>query len=85
MGEAEDLKDRTMRVEIDLPNPDGILKDGMYGRAIIELEPPSKNFTIPASCLIEQNAKGEGEVYVVKDGKVKRSADPRGQGRRAAR
>ncbi len=72
MGEAEDLKDRTMRVEIDLPNPDGILKDGMYGRAIIELEPPSKNFTIPASCLIEQNAKGEGGVYVVKDGKVKR-------------
>jgi len=72
MAEAEDLKDRTMRVEIDLPNPDGVLKDGMYGRAIIELEPPSKNFTIPASCLIDQNERGEGQVYVVKDGKVTR-------------
>jgi len=72
MAEAEDLKDRTMRVEIDLPNPDGALKDGMYGRAIIELEPPSKNFTIPASCLIDQNERGEGQVFVVKDGKVKR-------------
>jgi RND family efflux transporter MFP subunit len=72
MGEAEDLKDRTMRVEIDLPNLDGILKDGMYGRALIELEPPTKNLTIPGSCLIEQNAKGEGKVYVVKDGKIKR-------------
>jgi HlyD family secretion protein len=72
MAEAEDLKDRTMRVEIDLPNPDAVLKDGMYGRAIIELEPPSKNFTIPASCLIDQNERGEGQVFMVKDGKVKR-------------
>ena len=72
MAEAEDLKDRTMRVEIDLPNPDGMLRDGMYGRAIIELEPPSKNLTIPATCLIEQNGNGEGAVFVVRDGKVKR-------------
>jgi RND family efflux transporter MFP subunit len=72
MGEAEDLKDRTMRVEIDLPNPDGVLKDGMYGRAVIELEPPSKNFTIPATCLVDQNDKGEGSVYLVKDGKIKK-------------
>jgi RND family efflux transporter MFP subunit len=79
MGEAEDLKDRTMRVEIDLPNPDGILKDGMYGRAIIELEPPSKNLNIPGSCLIEQNEKGEGQVYVVKEGKVQRVAIRVGQ------
>jgi len=47
MAESEDLKDRTMRVEIDLPNDHHFLKDGMYGRAIIELEPPSQNLTIP--------------------------------------
>jgi RND family efflux transporter MFP subunit len=74
VAEAEDLKDRTMRVEIDLSNADGVLRDGMYGRAIIELEPPSKNLSIPATCLIEQNGKGEGAVYIVKDGKVKRTA-----------
>ena len=51
MAQAEDLKDRTMRVEIDLLNDKGLLKDGMYGRAIIELEPPSKNLTIPSTCL----------------------------------
>ena len=45
----------------------------MYGQAIIELEPPSKNLTIPASAVIDQNTKGEGTVYVVvKDGKVER-------------
>ena len=27
-----------MRVEVDLPNPDGILRDGMYGQAVIILE-----------------------------------------------
>ncbi len=71
-GESEDLKDRTMRVEIDLPNDQGLLRDGMYGRAVIELEPPSKNLTIPSTCLIEQNGQGDGAVFVVRDGKVTR-------------
>ena len=71
-AEAEDLKDRTMRVEIDLPNKDGLLRDGMYGQAVIQLEPPSDNLTIPASAVIDQNTKGEGAVYVVVKGKVER-------------
>ena len=58
MAEAEDLKDRTMRVEVDLPNKDGLLSDGMYGQAVIQLEPPSKNLAVPASCLIDQNETG---------------------------
>ena len=72
MAESEDLKDRTMRVEIDLPNDQGLLRDGMYGRAVIELEPPSKNLTIPSTCLIEQDSHGNGAVFVVRDGKVTR-------------
>ena len=44
----------------------------MYGRAIIELEPPSKNLTIPSTCLIEQDGQGDGAVFVVRDGKVTR-------------
>ena len=72
MAESEDLKDRTMRVEIDLPNDQGLLRDGMYGRAIIELEPSSKNLTIPSTCLIEQDGHGDGSVFVVRDGKVAR-------------
>ncbi len=72
MAESEDLKDRTMRVEIDLPNDKGLLRDGMYGRAVIELEPPSRNLTVPSTCLIEQDGKGDGAVFVVRDGKVAR-------------
>lgn len=72
MAESEDLKNRTMRVEVDLPNPAGILRDGMWGRGIIEVEPPSKNLTIPSTCLIEQNDKGEGAVFAVRDGRIKK-------------
>ena len=42
----------------------------MYGMATLELEPPSKNLTIPSTALIEQTGEGKGSVYVVQDGKV---------------
>ncbi len=38
---------KLMRTEFDLPNPGNRLRDGMYGMATLELEPPSKNLTIP--------------------------------------
>ncbi|MEO6810882.1 MAG: efflux RND transporter periplasmic adaptor subunit [Isosphaeraceae bacterium] len=67
---TEDPADRTMRTEVDLPNPDNRLRDGMYGGATIILEPPSpKAFTVPASCLFDPE-NGEGVVYVVRDGKL---------------
>ena len=61
-----------MRVEIDLDNPDGVLRDGMFGRADIMLEKSIKNLTVPSSCLIDRNGKGDGAVLVVRDGKVRR-------------
>ncbi len=72
VAESEDLNDRTMRVEIDLDNPDGVLRDGMFGRATILLEKVIKNLTIPSSCFVKRNGKGEGEIMVVRDGKVHR-------------
>ncbi len=38
IAESEDVNDRTMRVEVDLPNPKHMLRDGMYGRAVIVLQ-----------------------------------------------
>ena len=63
---------KLMRTEVDLPNPDNLLRDGMYGTARIEVEPPSKNLRIPSTCLIEQTGQGQGAVYVVRDGKAHR-------------
>ena len=68
----EDLDSRTMHTEIDLPNPDNRLREGMYGGVTIQLEDPSKNLTIPASALFEPG-EGRGVVYVVRDGKAIRT------------
>ncbi len=50
LAKSEDPTTRTMRVEIDLPNPDGRLVEGMYGRATIELQPPTEHLLHPG-CL----------------------------------
>lgn len=63
---------KLMRTEVDLPNPDNRLRDGMYGTATIEVESPSKNLTVPSTCLIEQTDQGVGAVYIVRDGKIHR-------------
>jgi HlyD family secretion protein len=70
---------KLMRTEVDLPNPDNRLRDGMYGTATIEVDPPSRNLRIPSSCLIEQSGQGQGAVYIVRDGKVHRQAVEVGQ------
>jgi HlyD family secretion protein len=72
MAESEDLKDRTMRVEIDLDNADHKLKDGMFGRAEILLENLVKSLTVQSSCLVQRNGKGEGAVLVVRNGELYR-------------
>jgi HlyD family secretion protein len=70
MAESEDIHDRTMRVEVDLPNPKHELRHGMWGRAEIILEKDTPNLTVPSSCIIDRNSQGEGAVQVVRDGKI---------------
>ncbi len=43
----------------------------MYGRVTVILQAAAPNSTtIPSSALLGQTGKGEGEVYLVKDGKA---------------
>jgi multidrug efflux pump subunit AcrA (membrane-fusion protein) len=60
-----------MHTEVDLPNPDGRLRPGMYGIARILLDTATKNATLPASSLVGESKGGKADVYVVKDGKAK--------------
>src|SRR5262249_51505520 len=55
---------RTMRAEIEMPNPDLELRPGMFGTASVLVEERSDVLTVPASALVR---RGEGlvEVYVV--------------------
>jgi RND family efflux transporter MFP subunit len=55
---------RTMLVEIDLPNPDGRLRPGMFGQATITLAPPGDTWTLPANA-IHYDEQGNSYVYVV--------------------
>jgi RND family efflux transporter MFP subunit len=61
---ALDPVTRTMRAEIEIPNPALELWPGMYGTASVLVEDRSDVLTVPASALVR---RGEGlvEVYVV--------------------
>lgn len=74
LAKSEDPTTRTMRVEIDLPNPNGRLVEGMYGRATIELQPPTEHLCVPASCLTGHSANGNAMAFVVRDNKARRTA-----------
>jgi membrane fusion protein (multidrug efflux system) len=62
-----------MRAEVDLANPDGLLVEGMYGRAAIELQPPTDRLTVPAACVVGHSERGTGTVFLVRDGKALRT------------
>ena len=59
-GQME-LSTRTMLIEIDLPNPDGLLKPGMYGEATIALETVADALVLPASAV---RFREQGQAYV---------------------
>ncbi len=75
IGFALDERTNTMLVEIDVPNPKGLLRPGMNLTAIFHLAKGSPDaFTIPGSCLLHgSQAPGTGWIYVVRDGKAHRT------------
>jgi RND family efflux transporter MFP subunit len=70
MAQALDPNTRTMRAEVHLKNPEGHLRPGMFGRAIILLEKRYNVLTLPASALVRR--AGRAEVYYV----ANRSGEP---------
>jgi hypothetical protein len=45
----------------------------MYGIARIILDTSTKGWTLPASCLAGDTKDGQGEVFVIKNGKARRT------------
>ncbi len=54
---ALDPKTRTIRVEIDIPNPDGKLLPGLYAYATIIVEERSDALTVPTTSIIAEKEK----------------------------
>jgi RND family efflux transporter MFP subunit len=67
---AIDPKTRTIRVEIDIPNPEGRLRPGLYAYATIVAEEHADVLTVPATAIVEEN--GKARCVVVADGKAAR-------------
>jgi RND family efflux transporter MFP subunit len=61
---ALDPSTRTMQVEIDLPNPDGRILPGLYGRTKITLESREQTLSLPASA-VRFTEDGSAYVYVI--------------------
>ncbi len=66
----EMASNRAMRAEVDIPNPSGRLRHGMYGDVTILLDPATKVLTVPSPGLVENDGHGAGSVYVARDGKA---------------
>jgi RND family efflux transporter MFP subunit len=66
---ALDAKSHTMRVEIDLPNPNGRIRPGMTGSAEIRLAKSPHSLRVPRSAVFGPPAYAAA-VYVFRDGKA---------------
>ncbi|MGE5194920.1 MAG: efflux RND transporter periplasmic adaptor subunit, partial [Deltaproteobacteria bacterium] len=73
IANSEDRLTRTMRTEIDLPNPKNRLRDGMFGRVTIVTESGSKGLTVPSSAVFTDSKAKKHAVFVVKNGRVYRT------------
>ncbi|OWK43359.1 efflux RND transporter periplasmic adaptor subunit [Fimbriiglobus ruber] len=70
-ADAEDPATRTMRTEVDVKNPNDVLRHGMYGRATLILSAGTPNaMRVPSAALVDKAEGGRGSVRVVRDDKV---------------
>jgi HlyD family secretion protein len=67
---ALDSKTRTIRTEIDIPNPGGKLRPGLYAYATVIVEEHKDVLTIPTTAVIQD--KDKAFCVVVADGKAAR-------------
>jgi RND family efflux transporter MFP subunit len=76
---ALDPQSRTMRVEVDLPNPKGVLKAGMFGSATVRLHALAGSVVLPSAALhqvlsgqsVTKTSENQSNyVYVIRNGKA---------------
>ena len=67
---ALDESTKTMTTEIDIPNPDLVLRPGMWATVEIELQKKENVLLIPAEALVTE--KNKNSVFVVRDNKAQK-------------
>ena len=71
MANAIDNRNKTMKVQLDIPNRNGKIKAGMYANVAIQLQSTGDKISLPNEVLIA--IKSEFFILQVKDGIVKRT------------
>lgn len=77
---ALDLTTRTLEAEVVVPNPDDVLKPGMYGRATLTVDKHPKALVLPVEAVVADER--ERAVYVVEEVKPGDHGPPVGRARR---
>ena len=62
IASSVDPRTRTVKARVRLPNPDGTLRDGMFGRAVLARVPQAGTVVVPRAAV--QRAKGASLVFV---------------------
>lgn len=65
MAPVFEATSRQARVEIAVPNPDGILKSGMFARVYIELDRAEQTFAVPTAAILQR--RGSYGLFVVEE------------------
>ncbi len=59
---------RSLGFEVDLDNTDGLLRSGLFGEAVLELDPEAKAVAVPEKSVLR--FAGVDKVWKIKDGQV---------------
>ncbi len=70
ISNALDPMSKTMKVEIDLENPDGTILSGMYAKVLLQINSRENIMSLPKMAKVSH--KNENYVLAVVDGKVER-------------
>jgi membrane fusion protein (multidrug efflux system) len=76
MANAIDNRNKTMKVQLDIPNRNGKIKAGMYASVAIQLQSTGDKISLPNEALIA--IKSEFFILQVKEGIVKRTLIKKG-------
>ncbi len=77
-ADAVDPQSRTMKTEIDLPNPDHRILAGMFGSVTLAISTDASAMFLPDQC-IRQDGAGNKFVYAVEGGRIRRVTIQTGQ------
>ena len=61
-------RSRTLQIELELPNPEGVLRPGSFARGEIVVDPQARTLVVPRSALVR--FAGIDKVVAVQDGRA---------------